>query len=87
MTTRVRYVNNNGVLVSKPLVHENATFLVQLRTDELNGEVLRDGVVIGEFTGNSLAELKKLAKHTLSGLGLQFGKETRKRVKLEQLAS
>ncbi len=87
MITRVRYNNNNGVLVSKPIVHENSQLLVHLRTQELNGDVLRDGVVIGEFTGNSLAELKKQAKTTLSALGVQFGKETRKRVKLEELAS
>lgn len=78
--TRIRYVNREGVLVSKSMVAGSEAVVVTINTltrtmtlDTVSGKNLFSA------TSTSVAKLKNLAKKELKNIGVVFSDEVRNR--------
>ncbi len=81
MTTRIRYRNVNGFLVSKPVMA--GTDLVTVTLDSTGVRPIAsltgaDGTILANLNDDSLHYLKIQVKNVLRGMGALFNDEVRK---------
>lgn len=79
--TRIRYVENNGVLTSKPLLAGTELVTVEIDTVGNVYSIKRenDGTVISQGNAVDVNLLKKKAKLALKALGVVFNDEVRRK--------
>ena len=81
MATRIRYTNNNGVLVSKPMLSPAGELVVNISPDGSFVINTTTGTIVNvENAKSDLAKAKKLAKEALKSLGVMFENEVRPRL-------
>ena len=78
---RIRYTDNSGVLVSKPLLALNKLVVVTLNTTNNTYNIIDSttNVVLTKGTTTDTVTLKKKAKQALKELGVVFQDEVRRR--------
>lgn len=90
MSTRIRYKNQNGTLVSKSFKTPTDEAVVNIKSDgsfaicNLNGELLFNSTY---SIVNDLAKSKKDAKKALISLGVSFESEVRPRFKSDVISN
>lgn len=84
--TRLRYMTENGRLLSRKFLVQNKWTHITLTPDSLTYSILtEDGDVLAQGNANTLNSLKKKAKQVATELGASFFQEIRNRGKFEKL--
>lgn len=83
--TRIKYLKNGNLLVSKEILCDINVAIVTLITNTGLGSITLDGKPHMSFCGSTLSSLKKNAKNHLISLGAKFDQEIRNRGNTEKL--
>jgi hypothetical protein len=82
MSTRIRYLKNDHLLVTSTFLGKEDILKVEIDTTTMSYKIIkviqdRPERVVQHGAAKTLAEVKKHVKATLKGLGVQFHEEVR----------